>query len=270
MNSNRAIKYKRGSIWWVDLKQIGIASGVQSGTRPCVIISSDDGNATNQTVIVALITSQDKGNIPINTKFINIDNDDNVVLGNQVHTVSKNWLSKYSGVMTEKGMIQIEKSIATALDMTMQHIDLSELTVLVDKLIESRVNRIKEENKISAEDIVNRLIGNINDTLDNEVGKVTKNNKKEVTNKNSNTTKQIKKKTTNKKKTTKKKTTRKSNKQKNSNRKPYGYWTLEKMQEFVADKENLETSALKEKYEIENENSLTSMYYTFKKKIAIK
>lgn len=45
-------RYKRGDIWWVDLSNETEFGHVQSGKRPCLIVSNDKNNEHSPTLTV--------------------------------------------------------------------------------------------------------------------------------------------------------------------------------------------------------------------------
>ena len=53
-------------------------------------------------------------------------------------------------------------------------------------------------------------------------------------------------------------------------KRPKGFWTEEKMMEFIHDKEKMPLSELKKKWEIEKSPTVYQMYYTYKKKLGLK
>jgi len=115
----KALKYARGTIWSIDNFLNQVEQGVQSGRRPCVIISNDMGNASNDSVIVAMITSKLKTNVMVNVPFVNVRGEENVVLCNQIHTVSKKWLKDpMLGILNSETMKKIDKALALSLEIT--------------------------------------------------------------------------------------------------------------------------------------------------------
>lgn len=74
---------KRGDIIYCDL---GIRNGsVQSGIRPCVVVSNDTNNIYSTVYIVVPLTSQHKKNIPTHVEIA----DNSYALCEQVTTVSE-------------------------------------------------------------------------------------------------------------------------------------------------------------------------------------
>lgn len=91
----------RGDIVLIDFgKQEG---SVQGGLRPAIVLQNDTGNFFSTTTIVALLTSQNKKNLPTH---VNIKcgegglSKNSIILMEQVHTVSKSKIIKLIGHVT--------------------------------------------------------------------------------------------------------------------------------------------------------------------------
>lgn len=351
-NIGKAIKYARGSIWNVNMIFEQEAKGLQNANRPCVIISSDDGNNTNDTVIVALITSRDKANREVNVPFININNAENVVLCNQIFTVSKEWLSyRPYGMLPESVMIQVENAITLALGINTNIPNINDLFELINNYIEVRTKEIESKNNIVTNSLVDATINKINSEVskleEKQKGKQNKESLSEVHRKRGRKSKEEldkqkellntacgTRKTDSKKdealteeqllakkladalnkssiklpegsenlfdtnsvlnkeieasekvdsKPTKKRgrpkktevtdkqvkeeskgSLLKTKKVKTSSRKPLGFWTDDKKQEFVNDRATMSIDEIKSKWGMDNTKSIYQMYYKFK------
>lgn len=267
----KVIQYARGSVWYVNQIFSEQKVGLQNANRPCVIVSSDDGNMTNKTVVIALITSRDKAGKSINVPFINYKGEENVVLCNQLFTVSKDWLSPRNfGFMPKNLMTKIDDAIASALSINTQRIDTTKLEDLLVELINTKVKQnIIDNNNTEINNIIdglyNRISSEVNKSLKEESKSIGLDIKDDAGLDKQKSTEETPK--TNKTKISKSetKTTEKVNNTK-STRKPHGFWTDERKAEFVHDKETMELSALKEKWQMSNSKTIYQMYYMFKKR----
>lgn len=81
---------KRGEIYWSDLSPV--IGSEQAGVRPILIIQNDIGNKYSRTVIVAIITKQDKKNLPTHVKLSKEQYSleyDSVIMLEQIRTIDK-------------------------------------------------------------------------------------------------------------------------------------------------------------------------------------
>lgn len=97
----------RGDIVLIDFgKQEG---SVQGGLRPAIVLQNDTGNFFSTTTIVALLTSQNKKNLPTHVK-INCGegglSKNSIILMEQVHTVSKSKIIKLIGHVTNPAIYE--------------------------------------------------------------------------------------------------------------------------------------------------------------------
>ena len=112
-------KYLRGQVWIynpLDAKDIGYDTNVQTGKRPCVILSNDVANYHSGTLVVAPCTTVLKNNIPTHVRFKNVENGlINVVMAEQVVTVDKRQMGNYIGMLDESTMQEIEQALMVEL-----------------------------------------------------------------------------------------------------------------------------------------------------------
>lgn len=85
---------KRGAVWMVDLGYNTLGSE-QDGQKTCVIVQNDIGNSKSPTLIVAVITSKCKNNIPTHVEVDMFAK--STVLCEQIKTIDKNRLSILGG-----------------------------------------------------------------------------------------------------------------------------------------------------------------------------
>jgi len=109
--------YKRGDIYFADLGE-GIGSE-QMGYRPVVIIQNDIGNKHSPTVVVAAITSKVDARAKQPTHcFIGMDYGlelPSVILLEQIRTLDKKRLEKFTGSLAENHLRELNRSIAISI-----------------------------------------------------------------------------------------------------------------------------------------------------------
>ena len=114
----KEINIKQGEIYYVTLGERNKHSGSeQRGVKPCVIIQNDIGNRFSTTTIVAVVTSQNKKDLPTHIK-INYGDNGSTVLCEQLFTVSKkkiHYLPKPCYVLTEKEKEALTKALKISL-----------------------------------------------------------------------------------------------------------------------------------------------------------
>lgn len=103
--------YERGEIYMIRLDN-GI--GNEEGTfRPGLIISSDQGNRTNGTVVVAYLTTKDH-DYHINVETMATGRLSNI-LTNQVATIDKRRMKQHMGTLSVDEMATVERSLRVSL-----------------------------------------------------------------------------------------------------------------------------------------------------------
>lgn len=105
------IKVKRGEIYYADLSPV--IGSEQDGTRPVLVIQNDTGNKFSPTTIVAAITSKsDKAKLPTHV-IVHADGleMESIVLLEQIRTIDKQRLIRYSGRLGKTDMDRIDHAI---------------------------------------------------------------------------------------------------------------------------------------------------------------
>lgn len=137
---NSAIRYYRGSIHIVDELFSADIPGLKKGNRLGLIVSNNDNNKRKDTITVAMVNTSILE--PITTEvveFINELGEKNYVMCDEVHTVSKDWVSgKQLGTLDEDTMQKVNNGIALALNLSHK--------------TKEQVNEVKKENTIEAEE----------------------------------------------------------------------------------------------------------------------
>lgn len=113
-------RYVRGGIYYADL---GEAIGnEQAKTRPVVIVSNELNNTHANTVTTVPITSAVKTALPVHVTIPCVQNsyngeDTNIVLCEQIRTISKERIKNFIGILDEESIHEIETAIKIQLGM---------------------------------------------------------------------------------------------------------------------------------------------------------
>ncbi|RKJ38821.1 type II toxin-antitoxin system PemK/MazF family toxin, partial [Acutalibacter sp. 1XD8-33] len=102
---------KRGEIFYADLSPV--VGSEQDGTRPVLVIQNDTGNKFSPTTIVAAITSKsEKAKLPTHV-IVHADGleMESVVLLEQIRTIDKRRLIRYSGKLSKTAMGRVDHAI---------------------------------------------------------------------------------------------------------------------------------------------------------------
>lgn len=166
---NKSLKYKRGTVWWFHEKHsVDSEDHVQRGNRPVLVVSSDEGNSTNPTVVCLAITTKVEKSKTINVIIKNDKDEDNTVLCNQFKTVNKSQLTKYVYTLSDKDMKRVEEGMITALqlnylmDALLCTYSIDQLNSMIEGIIVKKVKQIKSESKktiLSASDVYSKIDG---------------------------------------------------------------------------------------------------------------
>ena len=102
---------KRGDIIMCDLgKREG---SVQSGIRPCVVVSNDYGNKYSNVYIVVPLTTKHKTEIPTHVEIA----ENSLALCEQITTVSEQQVLRIKGCVSSEIINEIEEALIVALDL---------------------------------------------------------------------------------------------------------------------------------------------------------
>lgn len=102
---------KRGEIYYADLSPV--IGSEQDGTRPVLVIQNDTGNKFSPTTIVAAITSKsDKAKLPTHV-IVHAEGleKESVVLLEQIRTIDKRRLIRFSGKLDKTAMGRVDHAI---------------------------------------------------------------------------------------------------------------------------------------------------------------
>lgn len=106
---------KRGEVYWANLDPT-VGTEINK-KRPCLIISSDEGNEESSRVTVAAITSTVKTVYPFQVK-ISMKNKEGKVLLNQIRTIDKQRLDGKIITLDKETLGQVDKALKIALALT--------------------------------------------------------------------------------------------------------------------------------------------------------
>lgn len=106
---------KRGEVYWANLDPT-VGTEINK-KRPCLIISSDEGNEVCSRVTVAAITFSVKTVHPFQVK-IRMKNKESKVLLNQIRTIDKKRLDGKITSLDKDVMLQVDKAIKISLALT--------------------------------------------------------------------------------------------------------------------------------------------------------
>ena len=110
------MKIIRGDIIYVELGQ-HVKSSVQSGLRPCIVVSNNKANRESKTLCAVPCTSRlGKQNIPTHVLITRSDvfgylERDSVALAEQITTVDKSKVISKVGHLNEKCMELVDKAV---------------------------------------------------------------------------------------------------------------------------------------------------------------
>lgn len=109
-------KYARGMVYWVDLPN-WYGENVQTGRRPCIIISNDVGNIfSNNVTVVPCTTNLDKlSTQPTHCKTSLFKNVESLILCESIFTISKTLIGDFIGLLDDDTMQQVTDCIKIAL-----------------------------------------------------------------------------------------------------------------------------------------------------------
>lgn len=112
------IKYPRGAVYWLRSNAPRVDS-IQGGQRPCVIVSNTMNNIHSPVVTVVPITSQIKNNLPVHVEIPAIKEPvgTNIILCEQITTVTKAQLEDFYGVLDNKTMQKVDMALSIQLNL---------------------------------------------------------------------------------------------------------------------------------------------------------
>lgn len=112
-------KFARGMVYWVNLPNT-FGDTVQTGRRPCVIVSNDVGNIFSKNItVVPCTTNIEKINSQPTHYTTNLFvTTESVVLCENIMTISKSLCDGFIGLLDDNEMAAIDKCLAITLGLT--------------------------------------------------------------------------------------------------------------------------------------------------------
>lgn len=109
-------KYARGMVYWVNLPN-AYGDSVQTGRRPCIIVSNNVGNifSENLTIVPCTTNLEKSDSQPTHYKTKLYATTESVVLCENINTVNKKLVEGFIGLLDETEMEAIDKCIAIAI-----------------------------------------------------------------------------------------------------------------------------------------------------------
>lgn len=107
---------KRGQIYFADLRPV--IGSEQGGIRPCVIIQNDMGNYHSPTVIVAMLATQRKKDLPTHVSVSEEDycvDINTTILLEQIRTIDKSRLQGFVGRLSDGTMRRVDEALHISL-----------------------------------------------------------------------------------------------------------------------------------------------------------
>lgn len=309
-----SMRFKRGQVWHVVDGDFVAERGIQSGTRPYLIISSDEGNKHNNFVTALACTGKiEKAGLGINVAYYSeYAGREAVVLCNQVKNIHKDVLIKsgrYMETLPEELMEKVNKAYMLAMGIPYSDckpIDTTKLKELVNEITSARVEEIKSSKEVT-EDMVLEIAtgletifsdvlrdhrakqksfeGSLEDVSLGMIKMQAALNQRE--NRNAGVKKDESLSEAPKVETPKVETPKVEKKEdvvttytedqptapkrkQPSSRKPHGYWTDERMIEYIKDKQSMRLTDLLEKWGVESSDVAIRLYYNCRKKLTKK
>lgn len=122
---------KRGQVYCADLSPI--TGSEQGGYRPCLIIQNDMGNTYSPTVIVAMMTTQKKNDLPTHIAVSPEDyclDINTTILLEQIRTIDKSRLSSFVGRLRDSTMQKVDEALRISLALDKERKEETELNEL--------------------------------------------------------------------------------------------------------------------------------------------
>ena len=111
---------RRGDVYYVDLEPI--KGSEQGGNRPALVISNNIGNHYGPTVIIAIITSQDKPShmpthVVIQSNCLSLPS---TVVLEQIRTIDKCRIGEYIGCLSHFDMRHVDHALGVSIGLNEQ------------------------------------------------------------------------------------------------------------------------------------------------------
>ena len=159
---------KRGMVFMCDLGNVELLkreqSSLQGKIRPVLVVSNDMGNQSSTMVNVLPITTREDTKIPVQVKF-EYSNKPQVILIEQIRTVSQGDLKEYLYTISDELMVEVENglkrqfAIRSPKDINTLSEDVVEkLETIVKRIIETKaVETQQKKPEVNLDDLALRL-----------------------------------------------------------------------------------------------------------------
>lgn len=138
------IKYARGMVYWADIPKYENNPNVQSGMRPCIIVSNNIGNQFSKLVtVVPCTTNTDKNPEQITHMRLKLGREEeSLVLCENIMTINKDLLKGFMGMLDGDLIQELNQTLSATLGL----IEIAEPKVkIIGKTKEEIVKKPKEE-----------------------------------------------------------------------------------------------------------------------------
>lgn len=122
---------KRGQVYYADLRPV--VGSEQGGIRPCLIIQNNIGNTHSPTVVIAMMTTQRKNNLPTHVSVSSEDyclDINTTILLEQLRTIDKSRLRDFVGRLSDNTMRRVDEALRVSLALNKERKEGTELNEL--------------------------------------------------------------------------------------------------------------------------------------------
>ncbi len=144
---------QRGYVYYIDVDDKKVCGSEQRGRRPGIIVSNNVANMVSPVLSVVFLTSKPKKALPIHVRISSVlDIKQSTALCEQLCTVSRERVGKCLGKVSQREMLQVERSLCIQLGLG-RYISLEILRVIRDRrVIRSMVDAMNRLFNLDAEE----------------------------------------------------------------------------------------------------------------------
>lgn len=139
-------KYGRGMVYWADIPRYENNPNVQSGMRPCIIVSNDIGNQFSKVVtVVPCTTNTDRNPEQVTHMILKLGRDeDSLVLCENIMTINKDLLKGFMGMLGPDLITELNKALSATLGL----VEVAEPKIkIIEKTPEEKLEEKKKANR---------------------------------------------------------------------------------------------------------------------------
>ena len=168
---NAMLKVRRGDVFICNQKFTNNGS-VENKTRPVVVVSNNKGNMSSTTCVVCPITSRDKTVIPSQVLY-KYDGKSQVILCEQIKTVSISDLSSFVGYLSDEVMNEVDIALSIQLGLDKKEYSIEKAISFIEDTFTKvlRMKQVESKTTISEqelEDIAVRIAKTVDNLVSNE------------------------------------------------------------------------------------------------------